>query len=126
MNSRNNIKNVKSAYVKSMKKTGMICLIILNNMFLLAIMPFLVAMFYGMFNIAGEGEGYSYDRYAITYDSGLAYIFYFLLPLLIVNIVINRTVLATFKSDKAKHIIWIIYMIQVAYLVFVLSFMNVI
>lgn len=109
-----------------MKKAGMICIIILNNMFLLAIMPFLVSMFYGMFNIAGEGEGYSYDRYAITYDSGVAYIVYFLLPLLIVNIVINRTMLGIFKSDKVKHIIWVIYILQIIYFVFVLSFMNII
>lgn len=129
MNTRNNIKkieNLKLTYIKTMKKTGMICIIILNNIFLLAIMPFLVAMFYGMFNIAGAGEGYAYDRYAITYDSGLAYIFYFLLPLLIANILINRAVLATFKSDKSKHIMWFIYIIQIVYLVFVLSFMNVI
>lgn len=119
-------KGLRFVYIQSMKKTGITCIIILNNLFLLGIMPFLIAMFYAMFNIAGEGEGYAYDRYAITYETGFVYIIAGILPILIANIVINEVALKTFKFSKTIYIRWFIYTIQIAYFVFVLSLMNVI
>lgn len=96
--------------VKFWKKTGMIAILLINNIFLIQAGPTMIALLVAMFNIKGQGEGYAYDRYAITYDSGIIGLLIFLL-VVSNHVIINRLCLK--ELNKMKYFFWVIELIVV-------------
>lgn len=83
----------------------MIAILLINNVLLIQIGPFMIGGLMMLFNIKGYGEGYPDNRYAIRYDTGSIGLLIFSL-LIVGHVITNRLCLE--ELGKMKYYFWII------------------